>query len=61
VAIITCSRRFLLSDGAELTLKIANNADRLKRPYAGPVAPDEIGAASGEAMSRAVAWLQNGG
>ena len=50
---------FNMSDGATLTLKTAHNADRLKRPYAGPIAPDEILAAPGEVVGRAVSWLQN--
>jgi carboxyl-terminal processing protease len=51
---------FRMSDGAGLTLKNANNADRLKRPYAGPIEP-EIVADPGEAIRRAVTWLQSGG
>jgi hypothetical protein len=47
--------------GARLTLKNAHNADRLKHPYAGPVAPDEIVAEPGDVVGRAVAWLQNEG
>jgi C-terminal processing protease CtpA/Prc len=50
---------FPLSDRATLTLKNANNADRLKRPYAGPIAPDEIIADPDELISRAVAWIQS--
>ncbi len=50
---------FRMSDGARLTLKNAHNADRLKHPYAGPVAPDEAIADPGEQVRRAVAWLQN--
>jgi hypothetical protein len=52
---------FRMSDGAVLTLKSANNADRLKRPYAGPVAPDEMIEDSSEVVSRAVTWLLSGG
>ena len=60
----TCGHHHLLSDfrmsnGATLTLKNAHNADRLKRTYAGRVAPDEVAMAPGEAVSRAVAWLLN--
>jgi hypothetical protein len=51
---------FRLTDGGLLTLKNANNADRLKRPYAGPVAPDETIAEPAEAISRAVRWLETG-
>lgn len=52
---------FRMSDGGILTLKNANNADRLKRPYAGPVAPDELIADSREVVTRAVTWLLGGG
>lgn len=52
---------FAMSDGATLILKTAHNADRLKRTYAGPVMPDEIVTAPGEAVSRAVAWLLSQG
>jgi C-terminal processing protease CtpA/Prc len=52
---------FRLSDGGMLTLKSANNADRLKRPYAGPVVPDEMIPDSREVVSRAVTWLLSGG
>lgn len=60
----TCGHHHLLasfpmSDGATLTLKTAHNADRLKRPYAGPVEPDEIIADPVEVAGRAVAWLLN--
>ena len=48
---------FRMSDGATLTLKNANNADRLKRPYAGPIYPDEIYSDPGESVNRAIAWL----
>ena len=51
---------FRLSDGATLTLKNANNADRLKQHYAGPIAPDEIIEDPGEVITRAVRWLQSG-
>jgi C-terminal processing protease CtpA/Prc len=62
----TCGHHHLLQDfgmsnGATLTLKTAHNADRLKRTYAGPVMPDEIETAPGEAVSRAVAWLLSQG
>jgi carboxyl-terminal processing protease len=50
---------FLMSDGARLTLKNAHNADRLKRTYAGPVAPDETVGDPAEAAERAVSWLAN--
>ncbi len=58
----TCGHHHLLesfpmSNGAALTLKTAHNADRLKRAYAGPVVPDELADAPGQAVSRAVAWL----
>jgi hypothetical protein len=52
---------FQLSDGARLTLKNANNADRLKRPYAGPIAPDELVPDPQEIVGRAVTWLLGGG
>jgi len=52
---------FRMSNGATLTLKTAHNADRQKRTYAGRVVPDEVAAAPGEAVSRAVAWLLNQG
>jgi carboxyl-terminal processing protease len=51
---------FRMSDGAQLTLKTAHNADRLKQPYAGPVAPDEIVSEPGEVARRALEWLQDG-
>ena len=52
---------FQMSDGALLTLKTANNADRLKRSYAGPDSPDEQYADPAHAVNRAIEWLQNGG
>jgi carboxyl-terminal processing protease len=52
---------FSMRDGATLTLKTAHNADRLKRTYAGPVTPDELATAGGEAVSRALAWLLSQG
>jgi hypothetical protein len=50
---------FWMSNGAILTLKTAHNADRLKRTYAGRVVPDEVAVGPGEAVSRAIAWLQS--
>ncbi len=60
----TCGHHHLLTDfkmsnGATLTLKTAQNADRLRRTYAGRVIPDELATAPGEAVSRAIAWLSN--
>ena len=52
---------FRMSNGATLTLKIAHNADRLKRTYAGRVVPDELATGPGEAVSRALAWLLSSG
>ena len=51
---------FFMSDGAQLTLKTAHNADRLKRTYAGPVAPDEIIQDPAQQIGRAAEWLQRG-
>jgi hypothetical protein len=63
----TCGHHHLLdsfpmSDGAILTLKNAYNADRLKRNYAGPIAPDEIvpSLPPEEAVRRAIAWMESG-
>jgi hypothetical protein len=49
--------RFRLSDGATLHLASAQLADRLKRQYGGPVAPDEVVGDPAEALSRAIAWI----
>ena len=51
---------FGLSGGGSLTLKVAHNADRLKRTYAGPLVPDEVAPGQGEAVARAVAWILEG-
>jgi carboxyl-terminal processing protease len=62
----TCGHHHLLQDfglrdGGTLRLVTAHNADRMKRSYAGPIDPDEIIADPGEAVTRAVVWLQSGG
>lgn len=51
-------QRFSVGDGATLYLVSGQHADRLKRRYGGPLHPDEVIADPGEAVARAVAWLQ---
>lgn len=51
---------FDLSDGATLFLVAGQHADRTKQRHWGRIAPDEIIADQGEAVARAVTWLQNG-
>ncbi|WP_203897826.1 S41 family peptidase [Virgisporangium aliadipatigenens] len=58
----TANMAFTLSDGAILTLTVANDADRTGRVYgAGPIAPDEYPAnlpgSDDPALDTAVAWL----
>lgn len=48
---------FRMSDGAILTLKNANNADRLKRSYAGPIYPDETFTDPEETVNRATRFF----
>jgi len=52
---------FRLSDGANLFLASSQHADRTKRRYGTRIDPDEIIADAGEAVSRAIVWLQGGG
>ncbi len=52
---------FPLSDGATLVLATAQNADRMKTKYGGPITPDEVATEPGEVVTRAIAWLQGRG
>ena len=49
---------FPLTDGATLFLTTAQNADRLRTTYGGPIPPDEIIADPQGVMARAVAWIE---
>lgn len=49
-----------LSDGATLYLTVSVMADRTRVRYGDSVAPDETVADAGQAVQRAVAWLQSG-
>lgn len=51
-------QNFRLSDGATLYLTTAQNADRAKTKYQGPITPDEVLMEPGELVTRAIAWLQ---
>ena len=51
---------FRLSDGATLFLASSQHADRTKRRHAARIDPDEIIVDPGEAVRRAIAWLQGG-
>ena len=51
---------FPFNDGATLGLAVSEHADRMKRQYAGSIAPDEIVSDPSEAASRAIAWLLGG-
>ena len=51
---------FRLSDGATLYLATSQHADRTKKRYGGPIAPDELVADPAEAGRRAIAWLEGG-
>jgi peptidase S41-like protein len=62
----TCGHHHLLqdfrfSDGATLHLTTAQNADRTKTKYQGPITPNEVLTESGELVTRAIAWLQGRG
>jgi hypothetical protein len=50
-----------LNDGAALFLVSGQHADRTKRRYGGPIAPDEIVSDPGDAINRAIAWLMTEG
>jgi carboxyl-terminal processing protease len=54
-------QNFSLSDGATLYLTTAQNADRTKTKYQGPITPNEVLTEPGELVTRAVAWLQGRG
>ena len=49
---------FRATDGASLFVVTAQSADRMKRKYGGPIEPDQIVSDPGQAVDRAVAWLQ---
>jgi C-terminal processing protease CtpA/Prc len=51
---------FRLSDGATLSLATSQHADRTKKRYGGPIAPDELVADPEETGRKAIAWLQGG-
>jgi carboxyl-terminal processing protease len=51
---------FFLSNRATLTLTTAAHEDRARKQYVGPITPDEV-VADGEAINRAVTWLNGGG
>ena len=55
----TANQGFPLSDGSTLVLTTAVMADREQSPFGGPVAPDEVVAAS-DVFDRAVDWLRTG-
>jgi carboxyl-terminal processing protease len=48
---------FRLSDGATLYMTTAQNADRTKTKYKGPIIPDEV-VTEPAVVPRAIAWLQ---
>lgn len=64
------NRTFALPDGASLVLTVAATSDLAGRVYAGPIAPDEVVAGTGErraaearadaALDAAAAWLRAG-
>jgi hypothetical protein len=61
----TCGHHHLLQDfsvkgGGTLLLVTAHNADRTKRAWAGPIAPDESFSDPAKAVSRAIDWLRSG-
>ena len=51
---------FPLSEGAVLFLVAGQHADRAKRRYGGPIAPDEMISDPNAVINRAIAWLQSG-
>jgi C-terminal processing protease CtpA/Prc len=51
---------FVLSDRSTLSLTTAQHADRTKRLYGGPIAPDETIGNPEQVVERAIAWLRDG-
>ena len=56
----TANRTFTLNDGASLNLTISVMADRTRTRYGDSIPPDEIVTDPGQAVQRALAWLQSG-
>jgi len=56
----TSNATYTLSDGGILTLTTAVMADRLKTPFGDSIPPDEVFTDQGQAVQRAIAWLQTG-
>jgi carboxyl-terminal processing protease len=56
----TSNRGFAMSDGATLNLTVSVMADRTGTKYGDSIPPDEIVTDPGQAVQRALAWLQSG-
>ena len=56
----TANAGFTMSDGATLLLTVSVMADRTQTKYGDSIPPDEIGTDPGQAVRRALAWLQSG-
>ena len=54
----TSNTPFALSDGSTLWLATSFDADRTRRIYDGPIAPDEIVMGADAVLARAVEWLR---